>query len=326
MLCVMASQEKEITLEEVRSRIDRSKGDHPRLLATREEFQRLRESLNSNPLAEATAQAIIRQADVMLDEKPIERQLQGRRLLGQSRRCVKRMLTLAMAFQLSQDQKYVDRAEQEMLAVAAFSDWNPSHFLDVAEMTFGMAVGYDWLYDELSGESRQTIREAIVQKGVQLPFTSRHKGWVRARNNWGQVCHGGLTAGALAILEDEPELAAKTVLNAVQNVRFSTDAYAPNGGYPEGPGYWVYGTSYNVLLIAVLESAAWFRFRADRRTGVPRDRSIPGRRLRAVRSVLQLRRRWGGPKCRSDLVLVRESLWPTGLAARRGPAFAGDDR
>jgi hypothetical protein len=32
-------------------------------------------------------------------------------------------------------------------------------------------------------------------------------------------------------------------------------AYAPNGSYPEGPGYWAYGTSYNVLLIAVLESA-----------------------------------------------------------------------
>ena len=124
-----------------------------------------------------------------------------------------------------------------MLAVAAFSDWNPSHFLDVAEMTFAMAVGYDWLFHQLGADSRKTIRTAIVQKGVTLPFTTRHKGWVRARNNWGQVCHGGLTAGALAVLEDEPELAAKTVHNALQNVHFSMDAYAPNGSYPEGPGY-----------------------------------------------------------------------------------------
>jgi hypothetical protein len=29
--------------------------------------------------------------------------------------------------------------------------------------------------------------------------------------------------------------------------------FAPNGSYPEGPGYWVYGTSYNVLLIDMLE-------------------------------------------------------------------------
>jgi hypothetical protein len=37
-----------------------------------------------------------------------------------------------------------------MLAAAAFSDWNPSHFLDVAEMTAALAIGYDWLYEEVS--------------------------------------------------------------------------------------------------------------------------------------------------------------------------------
>jgi hypothetical protein len=30
--------------------------------------------------------------------------------------------------------------------------------------------------------------------------------------------------------------------------------YAPDGGYPEGPGYWHYGTIYNVILIECLES------------------------------------------------------------------------
>lgn len=32
-------------------------------------------------------------------------------------------------------------------------------------------------------------------------------------------------------------------------------AYGPDGGYPEGFHYWGYGTSFQVLLIAVLESA-----------------------------------------------------------------------
>jgi hypothetical protein len=63
-----------------------------------------------------------------------------------------------------------------------------------------------------------------------------------------------LTAGALAVMEDEPELAARTVHNALKNVTYSMAAYAPHGSYPEGPGYWSYGTSYNVLLIGMLES------------------------------------------------------------------------
>ncbi|MBD3266768.1 heparinase, partial [bacterium] len=93
-----------------------------------------------------------------------------------------------------------------------------------------------------------------INKGVVLPFETRHDGWVRSHNNWGQVCHGGLTAGALAVMEDKPGLAAKTVHNALHNVTNAMSAFAPKGSYPEGPGYWSYGTTYNVLLIDALES------------------------------------------------------------------------
>ena len=123
-----------------------------------------------------------------------------------------------MAYHLTGDVHHAERCRQEMLAAARFSDWNPSHFLDVAEMTFALAIGYDWLYDQLDEASRKEIRTAIVEKGVAVPFETKHNGWVRAHNNWGQVCHGGLTAGALAVLEDEPDLAARTVHNALQNV------------------------------------------------------------------------------------------------------------
>ncbi len=243
-----------ISLEEVREWIDKAPTDHPRLLANKATLEALRESVNTDPTRKALADAVIKQATLLQDIPPIERKLQGRRLLGESRRCVKRMLVLSMAYHLTGDEQHARRCEKEMLAVAQFSDWNPSHFLDVAEMTLAMAIGYDWLYDQLNDASRAEIRKAIIEKGVILPFNSRHKGWVRASNNWGQVCHGGLTAGALAILEDEKDLAAKTVHNALHNVPRSMGSFAPKGSYPEGPGYWAYGTSYNVVLIALLES------------------------------------------------------------------------
>ena len=249
-----------ISLDEVRRRIDKAVGEHPRLLATAADFTALRASLDGDPVRRALADAVIGQAKFLEDAAPITRKLQGRRLLGESRRCVKRMVVLAMAYQLTLDERHVDRAKKEMLAIARFSDWNPSHFLDVAEMTFGMAIGYDWLFDQLDESSRSEIREAIIKKGLVLPFETRHKGWVKARNNWGQVCHGGLTAGALAVMEHEPDLAARTVHNALHNVTHSMDAYAPKGSYPEGPGYWSYGTSYNVVLIGVLESALGTEF------------------------------------------------------------------
>ncbi|PAY16296.1 heparinase [Rhodopirellula sp. SM50] len=244
-----------VTIEELQTRIAAVPKTHPRLIADAARFESLRASLgDSSSTRDVLAQAVIRHADLLADVPPITRDLEGRRLLGQSRRCVERMLNLSMAYQLTRESKYVQRGKQEMLAIAEFADWNPSHYLDVAEMTLGMAIGYDWMFDALDDASRQTIRQAIKDKGVALPLTTKHNKWVRATNNWGQVCHCGMTAGALAILEDEPELAANTVLQAIQNVPRSMKAFAPHGSYPEGPGYWAYGTSFNVMLLAVLDS------------------------------------------------------------------------
>ena len=243
-----------LSVEEVRQWVDKASTDHPRLFATKGQLAGLRQKIEQDSTAGALAAGIVKEADLLLKIKPIERKLQGRRLLDQSRRCVKRTLVLSTAYHLTGKERYAERCEEEMLAVAAFTDWNPSHFLDVGEMTLALAVGYDWLFERLSESSRKTIGRAIIEKGVILPWSTKHKGWVRASNNWGQVCHGGLAAGALAVLEDEPDLAAKTVHNALKNVTRSMHAFAPNGSYPEGPGYWAYGTSYNVVLIALLES------------------------------------------------------------------------
>jgi hypothetical protein len=264
-----------ITLDEVRELVDQARAPHPRLLTSPAELEAIRRSLDEDPLRRQLADTMIRQADLMLDVAPITRSLQGRRLLGQSRTCVQRVITLSMAFHLTEDPRYARRAEREMLAAARFEDWNPSHFLDVAEMTFALAIGYDWLHDRLDEGARSEIAAAIVQKGVNLPFTTPHHGWVRSSNNWGQVCHGGLTAGALAVLELEPDLAARTVHNAVRNVTHSMAAFAPKGSYPEGPGYWAYGTGYNVLLIGVLESALGADFGLSKAPGFDQTGQYP---------------------------------------------------
>jgi len=227
---------------------------HPRLLANAEQLAALRTIKDRGPLAAGLADAVVREAKAMLEIPPITRKQQGRRLLGQSRRCLKRTTTLATAYHITGDAAFATRCEQEMVAVAAFRDWNPSHYLDVGEMTLALAIGYDWLYDQLDPEARKTIRDAILDKGVRVPWENpKHARWQKASNNWGQVCHAGMVAGALVTWEDDPELAAKTVDNALRNVVRSMRAFAPKGSYPEGPGYWVYGTSFNVVLIASLE-------------------------------------------------------------------------
>ncbi|MCZ6704191.1 MAG: heparinase, partial [Ignavibacteria bacterium] len=100
---------------------------------------------------------VITLADEMLNLEPVKRRKIGRRLLQVSHTYLKRILFLSYSYRLTNDEKYLRQAEKELLSASSFSDWNPSHFLDVAEMTTALAIGYDWLYNDLDKNSRQIV-------------------------------------------------------------------------------------------------------------------------------------------------------------------------
>lgn len=240
-----------VTRDTVTAALRQADRGHPRLFADAAGFAALRERTGSESLSRLGLDRICFEADQMLTFKPGARELEGRRLLGVSRNTLHRVSVLAMAFRLTGNRAYLDRCAQEMLAAARFTDWNPSHFLDVAEMTLALAVGYDWLYSELDEATRKTVAEAILEKGLRTSL--KHTGWVKASNNWGQVCHAGMLAGALALWDQQEPLAAEIVHRAIVSLPRSMHAFAPKGCYPEGPGYWSYGTDFNVLAIALLD-------------------------------------------------------------------------
>ncbi len=239
------------------------KPGHPRLLFDDAQLAAALTAARTDPVRAQLHARILEEAAAILPEKPIERVLIGPRLLDKSRACVARVLTSAMAFRLSGDARFAARAEEEMRAAAAFSDWNPSHFLDVAEMSFAFAIGYDWLYPHLTSDGRATIRRALLEKSLVFAPgayalggpTDKRLWFVTADHNWNQVCNGGLLAAALALADEEPDLARRVVAGAIRSLPIAMAAYAPNGGFPEGPGYWGYGTGYNVIAIALLEGA-----------------------------------------------------------------------
>lgn len=224
---------------------------HPLLFADAQGFAALRAQSTATELGRLARGRLLADADQMLSFPPCARELEGRRLLGISRRVLHRVSTLAMAYRLNGNPAHLERCAAEMRAVAAFEDWNPKHFLDVAEMTLALAVGYDWLYHDLDEATRKTVAEALLEKGLRTSL--KHTGWVKASNNWGQVCHAGMLAGALALMDQQEPLAAEIAHRAIVNLPRPMHAFAPKGCYPEGPGYWSYGTDFNVLAIALLE-------------------------------------------------------------------------
>ena len=228
--------------------------DHPRLLLPKGAEKKLLKQINRDEVWKEIHTATLGEADRIITLPVNERIKTGMRLLAVSRENLRRIFILSYAYRMTGQEKYLVRAEQEMLKAASFSDWNPSHFLDVGEMTMALGVGYDWLYPALSEASRRTIREAIVEKGFKPSYDTAYNWFVDAEHNWNQVCNGGLAFGAIAVAESEPDWAQKIIDRAIDKVRLPMRHYAPDGAYPEGPGYWGYGTLFNVLLIGGLES------------------------------------------------------------------------
>ncbi|HQE81363.1 MAG TPA: heparinase II/III family protein [Candidatus Hydrogenedentes bacterium] len=255
VLCsVAAAQAPSASMEEeLHKLVEIAAPRHPRLFFTEAEEAGLRAKIESDPLLDAAYGYLQGSADAILAAPPVKREVVGRRLLGVSRTCLQRVSYLAFAYRMTKNEAYLRRAEEEMLAAAAFEDWNPGHFLDVAEMTAALAIGYDWLYNGLAPGARTAIKTAIVDKGLNTSMKGSG-GWIKTTNNWNQVCHGGLVTGALAVLKDEPDLARQVIARAVVNVPFAMHEYEPDGVYPEGPSYWEYGTTYNIILISALES------------------------------------------------------------------------
>jgi hypothetical protein len=241
--------------------------EHPRIMLLKGEEAAIKKSISESMVWNKMHNAIIEESDKIIPLPPIERIQIGRRLLDKSREALRRLFYLSYAYRTTGDGKYAERAEKEMVYIAQFSDWNPTHFLDVAEMTMAMAIGYDWMYDNLTEESRTVIREAILKKGLEPSMDSRYNSWLGATHNWNQVCNAGMVFGALAILEDYPEISKQIIDRAMETIHLPMEDYEPDGAYPEGYGYWNYGTSFNVLFNSAIDKAFPGRFDYSKHPG-----------------------------------------------------------
>lgn len=229
--------------------------EHPRILLFEGEEEKIHKLISMDTVWAGLHNDILKESNKIIVSPFLERKQIGMRLLAVSREALRRIIFLSYSYRMTKEEKYLQRAEKEMLVVASFRDWNPSHFLDVAEMTLGVSIGYDWLYQQLPVESRNIIKDAIIQKGINPSFDEKYNWFLDAKHNWNQVCNAGVTFGALAVYEENDSLYRHVINRSLQSIQHPMHEYAPNGSYPEGYAYWEYGTTFNVLFLSAIEKA-----------------------------------------------------------------------
>ena len=245
---------------------------HPRILMDKNRLERIRYYIKNDKTFAKWYEPVKIKADKALNAPISTYELRdGERLLYVSREAHDSIVYPAFAYLISGERKYFERAVAEMMAVSEFADWHPLHFLDTAEMTLGVAIGYDWLYDTLNKKQKEKISTAILRLGLDAAneayegtaeyptnvFGSYHNriGWKDDNSNWGLVCNGGIAAGALAIMGDvETEYCAEIVSKALKGIKRPMKMFAPDGAWTEGIGYWSYACNYMAYMLSSIKN------------------------------------------------------------------------
>ncbi|MBQ3808738.1 MAG: heparinase II/III family protein [Kiritimatiellae bacterium] len=226
---------------------------HPRVFATTADFDAFKERAKEDALVKAGIDRALAAADDWIGKPVAIYGLKGYELLDVARLAVRRLLLESFAYRMTGARKYADDATRELKAVCAFPDWNPRHTIDQGEIALAVATAYDWLYDALSAADREEVATALERHALHadVPFA----GWTRLQNNWVQVVGSGLTAATVALADRTPRLCAEHLAAIAECLPEAEAVCAPDGVYPEGPGYWNYGTSFNVICIDVMRTA-----------------------------------------------------------------------
>ncbi|MDE5053946.1 heparinase II/III family protein [Niallia taxi] len=248
-----------------------SNKQHPRLMATKEDFNRIRKSLKNDTYLEQWYQQLTVEADKLLVDPLIKYEKSGTiRFSPSSDNFLNKIITLSLMYQLSGNERYADKAWEELEIVsneAYFHDWNPSHFIDTASIATAVAIGYDWLYEYLQPNQKKTLQNAIVNKAFDPAlkvYTNRVNGenittfWNTSNNNWNVVSNAGLIISALAIADETDELekeSGEILEHALNSVKNSLETYKDDVGAIEGPNYWHYETMYIAYFLSSLNTA-----------------------------------------------------------------------
>ena len=225
---------------------------HPRILLEQGEESSINSLINQSQKFSNLHNYIIEECDAILLESPLVYNVQSGRILNISREAIRQIYFLSYGYRMTNNAQYLAKAQEVINTVCDFPDWI-TYSLDTAEMCFAVAIGYDWLYNDITESTRQNARDAILNYAFK---TQKSKAFWDMNSNWNQVCIGGLAYGALAIYGDgtaEMDTEAAYVLNRILVKNPNSMNYYAGGNYPEGPTYWGYGTTYEVLMLSALE-------------------------------------------------------------------------
>ncbi|MDY3030650.1 MAG: heparinase II/III family protein [Clostridia bacterium] len=246
---------------------------HPRIVASESDFDNVLYKIQNNTVIKKEYEQFKKAVSYFEGSGDVSYDMVSGAILSNSRKFKDIMMMYGMMYKITGNTSWAEKMWRQIEIVSNdFPDWNPSHFLDTAELAYGYGLAYDWLYDWLSDEQKalmaRTVNERafkpIMDDYLENPDRKRTFYWSRPvnSNNWNLVCNGGVMCAALAFLDNESVgEAAKTILTCgMKNITNGIELYEKDGDWEEGITYWCYASSYLGKFMTSLENTAGTKY------------------------------------------------------------------
>ena len=238
---------------------------HPRLLTSLERFAWLRQCLASNAPAYVVSTWLNVSNAAALD-------LTNTSPTGWEVGNDTDIEELGTAYFVTGKTNFAEQAWLEMSNACNLANWNNSSGLTQGGMCKGMGIGYDWFYYYLTPARRSILTNAMLNLGVAYnqPMYPNYGWYIKtSANNWAMVFNSGSEDLAIALANDAPATSQLLLASAINSMRpimghFTTD----NAAYFEGSGYWSWGVTHLIYMLAGLQSSLGTQFSLDDTPGM----------------------------------------------------------
>jgi hypothetical protein len=176
----------------------------------------------------------------------------------------RRLITTAFVALIADDsrQEQALTASRGILAeLSSSATWKERRviksFLDCAETAIAVSLAYDWLYDQLTTDERESIEQALVFQILDpalAAYDDQSSLWPKRRDNCSLVSNCGIAIAALSVLRRHRALASALLQHSLASVSNVFAAFAPDGAWAEGLSYWSLAVRHAGLMVAALES------------------------------------------------------------------------
>ena len=223
---------------------------HPRVLINADDLERIKTLYKTDPLMQEWGASVIAHANTLFGKAPYTYPLNGGSSMAEVDLSGNDIICLGLAYHLTGNERYAARTWAFLENICNLSVWNPYGYLDVGELGYITAVGYDWFYDYWTPEQRKLLEENIFEKCVYTTYQlyynelegktfvnhegrvdEYYTGWWDGTNNWNAVCNGGVMCAAMAILDKYPEKASAVIEFTNRGLEYMMPSFYPVGAW-----------------------------------------------------------------------------------------------